>query len=506
MIGRGRLSLAAAVTMSTALGACGTAPTAGPPPATLRIALRADVTGFLPGPPLVNESFTLQVNRSVYEPLVRFDRELRLQSALAERWSNPDDRTYRFVLRQGTRFSDGRPLTSADVVASLEANRKGWVTRDFLQAIESVREVGEREIEIRTRLPYLALLTRLPWGLVLPREALESRKAGAPGTGPYAIESWEPGRGYVFVRNDHYQGPRPAFDRVVHTVVPDATARMALMERGEADAADHVPPEQAQRLSANPALRVVSRAGICVLFLGLRVDRPPFSDVRLREAIDLALDREELSRRALAGRAAVATQLVPPSIVGFDPAVRRPRPDIARARALVAAAGYPGGLDVRIDGPSNRYVNDVAVLQELARQLREIGVRAVVNPLDKRVFFDLIEGGRSSMHLLGYSCESGDAGDILDAFLHSPTGGALGSLNSTGLADTELDRLTDEADRARVDAERAVRLRRAVARAHELRAVLPLVVQNETVVLSKRLAWSPPFNMALSPEDMRPAP
>ena len=500
-----RIRLAAAVAMAVAT-ACGRAPVPDPPQATLRIALRADVTGFLPGPPLVNESFTLQANRSVYEALVRFDGDLRLQPGLAERWSNPDDWTYRFVLRPGVRFSDGRLLTSADVVASLEANRKRWVTQDFLHAIESVRAVGGREVEIRTRLPYLALLTRLPWGLVLPGEALDTRTHGAPGTGPYAIESWEPGRGYVFVRNRYFGGPRPAFERVVHTVVPSASARLSLVERGLADAADHVPVDEADRLARDPALRVVSRAGICVLFLCLRVDRPPFSDPRLREAIDLAVDREELARRALSGRAAVATQLVPPSIVGFDPAVRRPGPDLARARALVAAAGYTHGLEVRLDGPRNRYVNDVAVVREIARQLQQIGLRVVANALDKRDFFALIARGGSSMHLVGYSCESGDAGDILGSFLHSPTGTALGSLNSTGVADPELDRLMEDADRARADAERAVRLRRAVARAHALRAALPLVVQTETVVLSRRLAWSPPFNMALAPEDLRPAP
>ena len=501
-----RRGLAAVVWLAVAHAGCGEAPVLDPHPTTLRIALRADVTGFLPGPPMVNESFTLQANRSVYAALVRFDGDLRLQSGLAERWSNPDDRTYRFVLRPGVRFSDGRLLTTEDVVASLEANRKTWVTRDFLQAIESVRSIGDREVEIRTRLPYLALLTRLPWGLVLPSESVGTRTHGAPGTGPYAIEKWEAGRGYVFVRNRYFGGPRPAFDRVVHTVVPSSTARMKLVERGLADAADHVPPDDADRLARDPALRIVSRPGICVLFLCLRVDRPPFSDPRLREAIDLAIDREELARRALSGRAAVANQIVPPSIVGFDPAVRRAGPDLARARALVAEAGHPRGLEVRLDGPRNRYVNDIAVVQEIARQLQRIGVRVVANTLDKRDFFALIAGGGSSMHLVGYSCESGDAGDILGSFLHSPTGTALGSLNSTGIADPELDRLMDEADRARADAERAVRLRRAAARAGALRAALPLVVQTETVVLSRRLAWEPPFNMALAPEDVRPAP
>lgn len=472
----------------------------------MRIALRADVTGFLPGPPIVNEAFTLQTNRSLYESLVRFDRELRLRPGLAERWSNPDDRTYRFVLRPGVRFSDGQPLTALDVVASLEANRKGWVTRDYLQAIESVRAVGGREVEIRTRFPHLALLARLPWAPVLPRAALEKGLSPAPGTGPYRLESWEPGRGFVFARNPFFDRLAPAFARVVHTVVPDDAARLALVERGLADAADHVPPRELERLSRDPALRVVSGAGLRVLFLCLRVDRPPFSDPRVREALDHALDREELVRRALGGRAEPATQIVTSSIVGFEPALRLPRPDPARARALLAAAGHPRGLEVRLDGPSNRYVNDVALLQEIARQLAVVGVRATVNASDKRDFFPLIERGDSSMHLLGYACESGDAGDALGALLHSSTGGALGSLNSTGLADPDLDRLVEAADAARTDADRARLLRSAVARAAELRAALPLVVQQETVVLSRRIAWDPPLTMALSPEDLRPAP
>jgi peptide/nickel transport system substrate-binding protein len=251
---------------------------------------------------------------------------------------------------------------------------------------------------------------------------------------------------------------------------------------------------------------VVTGAGLRVLFLGLRVDRPPFSDPRVREAVDLALDRAELARRALGGRAAPATQVVPPSIVGFDPALRLPVPDRARARALLASAGHRSGLDVRLDGSRNRYVNDVEILQELARQLGEVGVRATVNALDKQDFFPLIERGDSAMHLLGFSCESGDAGDLLASLTHSPTGGPLGSLNSFGLADRALDDLIGDADRARTDRERARRLRLAVARVAELRAALPLVVQAEAVVLSRRLAWEAPLNMALSAEDLRPAP
>ena len=469
----GRAPLAALVIAG--LACCRPAQMPPPPAGTLRIALRADVTGFFPGPPLVNEAFTLQANRSVYESLVRFDRDLRLRPGLAERWSNPDDRTYRFELRPGVRFSDGTPLTAADVVASLEANR----ARLGHPRLPAGRRVGAGDRRARGRDPDPLPLSRPAHPPALgPRGPPRGRRAGPlAGARHRPLSRRELGAGPRATSSSATRtttGPVPAFARVVHTVVPDDAARMALVERGEADAADHVPLEEVERLSRNPAVRVVSGAGLRVLFLGLRVDRPPFSDPRVREAIDLALDREELVRRALGGRAEPATQLVPPSIVGFDPALRLPPPDPARARALLASAGHPHGLDVRLDGPSNRYVNDVAILRELARQLGEVGVRVTVNAIDKREFFPLIERGDSAMHLLGWACESGDAGDVLGrpaALRHGRPA------RQPELARARRPRAgraaSRRADRARTDRERARRLRLAVARVAGLRAALP---------------------------------
>jgi peptide/nickel transport system substrate-binding protein len=494
-------------TLALALLCCGPREPDAVPAARddLRIAVRADVAGFFPDAG-VNESFTVQVNGLIFETLTRFDDRLQLAPGLAARWESPDDRTYRFDLRPGARFADGRRLTAHDVVASLEANRAGWVTRDYLQAVESVRALDETRVEIRTRTPYLALLTRLPWAYVVPRAALRGSGSGAApsvvGSGPYRLVEWRPGEEIRLARNPHWGGPSPDFADVSLRVMPDAAARVAAVEKGEADVADQVPLAEIERLSRDPRLRVVERSGLRVLFLALRVDRPPFSDPRVREALDLALDRRELSRRALQGRAEPATQLVPPSIVGYDPGLRATAVDRGRARALLHAAGAEG-LAFRLDGPNNRYVNDREILAELARQLGEIGLRVEASAIDKRDFFPLIESGGSAAHLVGYACESGDAGDVLNSMLHSARGGPLGSLNSLGVADEALDALIAEADAARTDDARARSLRAALQRATQLRAALPLVIQTEAVLLGPRVAWDPPLNLALRPERMK---
>ena len=475
-------------------------------PESLTLAVRADVTGFFPNPPIESEAFTVDVNRSLFETLVRFDPGFRLQPGLAERWENPDDRTFVFEIRQGIRFSSGKPLTARDVAASLNASRqRGWVLSEYLQAIESAVAVDERQVRVRTHHPSLVLLAKLTWAFVLPAEATNETPVPVVGTGPYRLESWTPGREFVLARNPHFRGPPPAFSPVRFRIEPDAGRRLDLVLRGEAEVADNVPLDALDNLQGRSDVRVLAQPSLRVLFLCLRVDQAPLSDPRVREAVDLALDRQELIARALSGRAEPASQLVPAAVVGFNPKLTVPGPDRPRARRLLAQAGHPRGLKIRLDGPNNRYVNDVRILHEIARQLSLVGIEAEVNSIDKAEFFPLIQSGRSKLHLLGWSCESGEAGDILDSLLHSPLPGRQVDLNSVGLADAELDRLIDEANASTTDLRRVLLLQQAMARAGEIRATLPLLVQTEAVLLSRRIAWDPTLTLALRPEAMRPA-
>lgn len=470
----------------------------------MTLAVRADVTGIFPNPPTMNESYTLHVNGNVFEGLVRFDSRLNLAPALAERWEDVDERTCVFTLRAGLRFSDGRPVTARDVAASLTAARtRGWITRDYLQSLESVQALDERRVAVRTRFPYPVLLHKLPWGYVLPADLVERTPVPAVGTGPYRVESWAPGRELVLARNPHFRGPAPAFERARFLAIPEASARVEALLRGEADLADQIPPERIDALRTQPGLEVKEHLSSRVLFLGLRMDRPPFADPRVRQAFDLALDREELIARALGGRGTPASQLVPPSIVGFNSRLAMPRPDRQRAGRLLASAGYGDGLAIRLDGTHNRYPNDRAILHEVARQLALIGVRVEVNALDKRDFYAGL--AESSFHLLGWACESGDAGDALDTLLHSPTAGLLGSANTTRTSDPTLDSLIDAGNRSAAGAERTAHLQAALARAAELRPVIPLVVPTEAAAVSSRIRWETPWNLALRIEDLRPA-
>lgn len=502
---RRRLPLALAAAVAWA-GCREEAPAAIPRDA-LTVAVRADITGLYPNPPIVkNEAYTLHTNANVLEGLVRFDSQLRLAPALAERWENPDERTYVFHLRRGLRFSDGRPLVSRDVAASLNAAReRDWAVRDYLRAVESVTAPDDERVVIRTRFPYQILLTKLQWAFVLPADAVARRVVPVVGSGPYKVDSWTPGRELRLSRNPEFHGPAPAFASARLVVVPDEAERVAMLLRGDADIATDVPLDAVESLKARRDVSVVRRGSLRVLFLELRPDTPPFGDPRVREAIDLALDRNELIARALAGFTEPATQIVHPSVVGYNPAIVATRPDRARARQLLAEAGIKPGTEIRLDGPNNRYVNDGRILAEVARQLAEVGLAVRVNTLDKVEFFKLIVSGASGFHLLGWSCESGEAGDVLDAAFHSPSGGFANTDNSLGLADPELDRLIDQSNASTSVGGRTALLQKALARVAGLRVALPLVLQAEAVAMRTGIRWDPPRNSALLLAEVSPA-
>lgn len=221
--GPGRLALCA---LLLAGFGCGPAPTGDL--ATVRVAIRADVTGFYPNPPIVNEGFTIWTNLQVFEGLTGLDSELRAVPALAEGWESPNDTTYVFHLRRGLRFSDGRPLTARDVAASVNAAQtRGWVSRESLQAIRGARALDDRRVEIETGFPYLVLPFRLVRGLVLPADVLDLSPVPPIGTGPYRLERWQPGREFVLARNPHYRGPAPHFDQGRFELLTAAVRRVA---------------------------------------------------------------------------------------------------------------------------------------------------------------------------------------------------------------------------------------------------------------------------------------
>ena len=465
---------------------------------TLTIAVRADVTGIYPNPPTQAEAFTIDVNSNVFEGLVRFGKNMNPEPAVAETWENRDDNTWIFHLRKRIRFSNGDYVKADDVVASIEtALNRPFTTASFLQHIKSVRALASDIVEIKTHYPYPILLSQLTVGFILPKKVLQGTKIPPIGTGPYKVKRWVVGKQLELERNRYYHGDAPTFSQIRFVVEPIGAKRIkALLER-KAQIADYIPLEDVDRLKRNREIKITNRPGTRVLFLTFRMDRPPFSDIRLRQAIELGIDREDLIRRALFGKAAVASQLVPPQVAGYNPEIEIPKTDRNRARQLIQEAGYVDGFSVRLDGTKDRYVNDVQILNEVARQLESIGIKVSVNPMPKTEFFPFLAAGKSDFNLVGFSCDTLYASLALDTLMRSPKPGTRYSQNYQGLADPILDQLIDQAWHEPSLKIRTAFYAQAIKRISEIHAIVPLEIQPETIALSRDIDWEPPLTFAL---------
>ena len=465
---------------------------------SLTLAVRADVTGFLPNPPAVNEGYTLTINGNIFEGLVELDRLKRVVPALARSWENPDRNTYVIDLRPGLEFSDGSPVTSADFVASFNAAvNQSWPTRVYFRAFESVETEGDHRLIITTHSQYHTFLTQLHRGFVLPASAVEQHPVPTIGTGPYTLTHWEPGQYFALTSNPRYRGPMPAFEKVRFEIYPDDDQRIEAVLSGHAQVADHIPLNRIAELQKTPGVHVIVRQSSRVLFLGLRLDHEPFADPRVREAIDLGLDRKLLLDNAMAGFGTPASQVVASAVHGFNPTLPVTQPNQEKARKLLAEAGYPDGFTIELAGTHNRYVNDSQVLEEIARQLEGIGLSVTIKFMDKTDFFSYLDSGDANFFMLGWDSETGEAGNILGNLVHSDGGGFSGPSNIVALDDPELDALIDRAESSPTIEERMLRLQEAMAKLAADRPFVPLYVQPGAVLVSSSVHWEPQDDLGL---------
>ncbi len=482
------------VLLACALAACRKA--AAPVADTLTIVLSNDVSSLDPNQEV--ESVTDSVLFNAYEPLVAFDHDLRAQPLIAESWQHLAPERWRFKLRANVRFHDGALLTADDVRESLLRLRDAPTLEaaHFGAVIADVVAVAPDTVEVVTREPR-SLLTSLPF-LYITRPAPAGTFPPFIGTGPYRIVERVPGHKVRLERVDTYWGGPAAYREVTFVPVREPDQRALRITQGLADIAYGIPHEQL--LKPLPGVRLVRHAGLTVYYIGLDVgDRPdnPFRDQRVREAMHLAIDREALVRDSLHGAGAPAAQPVAPLVFGYEPAIKVPARDVARAKSLMAAAGFGSGFDVRIDLPRNR-----GTLGTLLRaQLAEVGIR--LEPHNVEDVYALAESGKSAMFVVGWDCSSGESSEFYEFVLHTRTK-AFGQGNYGGWSNAEIDRIA-ERNGAELDTrKRQTMLREAATLSMRELPVIPLYVADDVYAVREGISLKLRADSEIRLVDLRP--
>lgn len=419
----------------------------------LRVAEATDIVTLDPAFAADRPSHT--VIGHLYQRLMRYELdvqggELRVVPELVRRVESSDDgRVWTLWLRGGQVFSDGNPVDAIAVKYSLErilAPAIGSPYRPLLEPVREIEVVGPEQLRIRTGQPYSSLVENLAayqTAVVSPRAAgrLPLREFGRQpvGSGPYQLEQWQPGQQVVLSRNPRFSGKQPWADRIVFRPIPEAAARVVALEAGDVDIAMRVPPEVAGRLEARPDLDVLKVPTTFQISFELNHRRKPFDDVRIRRAVNLAVDRRAIIERLLLGGGKVPTGPAP-SGVTYRVNLPEYRYDPDEARRLLAEAGYPQGFSTVLWTPAARYGKDREVAQAVQAYLAEVGIRAEIRVWEWGAYVSAIArpDKDAGLYLLGVSIPTADWRFYRNFRSDAPT-------NYSGYRNAEVDRLLDEA-------------------------------------------------------------
>lgn len=456
---------------------CQPAPASSVP---LRIGFYAPPLG--PDPHLYNEYVSFTVSAHVYETLTSLDPFLRVGPALAQSWDSPDEWTWRLHLRRGVRFHDGRPLTAADVAFSLERARSHPSSEyaGYLVTLQRVRVLDEATLELVTHRPNSMLLNKLAFIFIVPQGAPE-RIDQPLGTGPYRAH-YQPDGSVRLTAFDGYWGPPPAEREALLTFFESRIGPARSLLAGEVDVVVDPAPEEVQRLRAAPGIHITTLRSPSVDILYMRLDAPPFSDVRVRQAIHLALDRPALVQTLLSGLGQASAQPVSRGTFGFDPDAKPPSRDLAAARRLLAQAGYPGGFDVALE------LRDDLRADSIAAQLADAGLRVTLKPARADALLKRLASGEARFAYLTLLCDSGDASDTFESALHSRARG-FGASNYAGYGNRALDELIETSAGTRQLGERRRLLQQCTRLAMKDLPMIPLFERDWSFAFREDVRW-----------------
>lgn len=435
-----------------------------------------------------------------YEPLVTTDANMTILPCLATRWDNPDLVTWIFHIRPGVRFHSGKRLEAEDVVYSFDRLLK---SRDlgmsgYLLNIQRVRAIDPLTFEIRTSAPMSILLHKLRFVLIIPKGAVPaSLQNEVDGTGPYALAGWTPGSEIRMVRNERTWGAKPPLKKVTFRLArsPDEALLDLTSNRSDLIQANS---RNAEALSRKvPGVEVQRRPSIFVKFLSFDQAHEttpfcpgisnPFRNLLVRQAINLAIDRAALVAR-LSTESIPAWQAVPPSIFGFNPAIRQPTYQPERARALLAEAGLPKGFAVTL------HVRNIFLeaAQIVAQMLGKVGIRVTVASLPDAEFFDVVSNHRASFFLSRFGCPTGDVSEILDNTVHTlDPARHLGAQNDGGFSNPALDRKIEESLQILDMSRRRPVLQEIMADMTNDLVWVPLYVDQDVYAIRAPFVWHP---------------
>ncbi|WP_126424868.1 ABC transporter substrate-binding protein [Brevibacillus marinus] len=399
-----------------------------------------------------NNTSTEAVHINMFNYLVKKGRNQEVLPDLATSWKQLDATTWEFKLREGVKFHNGDPFTAADVKYTLERVARDNTLLEYgnYKQIKEVKIMDDYTVHIITNGPQPVLLNRLSrlGSGMMPSKYIQEKGFDEflkhpVGTGPYKFKEWKRDDRLILEKFDDYFGEKPKWDEVVFRSIPEDSTRVSELLTGGVDLAVNIPPTDLERIQQNEGTYVVQSPTQRVMQLTVRMTPgTPTADPKVREAIDLAIDKQAIVDNILAGGGTVTRTRVTPGNFGADPSLYgQSLYDPERAKQLLIEAGYPNGLELTLTSPSGRYLKDKETAELIQAMLGEVGIKVNLELVEWSKYNELYRGKKmKELFMISY------ANSMFDASLAFDRARSEIARGETDYNNPEVDKLLEEAE------------------------------------------------------------
>jgi peptide/nickel transport system substrate-binding protein len=442
-------------------------------------------------PMLDTSPISINVFRNVFDALTRIDADGAVVPLLAESWTASEDtKTWEFAIRGNAKFHDGAPVTVDDVVWSYQrlAGEQKSPVRTYINKVKTVEASGGNKVRFTLGEPFAAFDRQVSLISIIPKRAFEeigaAKFALAPvGSGPFRVVRWVKDDRVELAAFDGYWAGAPKIKTLIFRPVPSETTRAAALSSGELDVVPILPPALVNSLSARKGLKIERVASNKVVYVGFDVKNPLLADLRIRQAIDHAIDRNALTARLLRGLGKPAGQVVAPVNFGHAGDIQPTPFDPARAKQLVAASGYKGEKIV-LQYPNNNLAFGEEVAQAIANYLGQVGINVELQGMEYSAFFPLwVNRKLNGLHLFAFGPSIMDA-DLIIGSLYDSSGRVYWS-------DPAVDRLAQQQRGERDPDKRRALIAEILKLSRDNLPYAPLYNEVHAYGVRDRVKWTP---------------
>jgi peptide/nickel transport system substrate-binding protein len=488
-----------------------------------------------------------QLRRNFFESLVGADEKQQLFPLLAESWKPLDDTRWEFKLRDGVTFSDGSTFDAYDVVYTIcripGVPDSPSLFTTYTKFIQDVEVVDPLTLIFHTEGPYPLVPTEVStWGIIsakangvdgasidfspegcgdlaYPETQAFNDGSAAIGTGPFLLESFRRGEGVDMVPNPTYWGEAAPWARVAMKPLTSDGPRVAALFAGDVDFIEKPPLQDLERIRDQDGFDVVQGISNRVIYLHMdHAQEPspmitgtdgknPLMDIRVREALSIAINRDAIVDRIMGGVAVAAGELLPAGMFGAhdEGDMRPPSYDVERAKALLTEAGYPNGFGITIGTPNDRYINDAQVAQAVAQMWARIGVTTEIDAVTASTFFSRRNKYEFSVYLAGWGAGTGEMSSPLKALLATRDADrGYGGTNRGQYSNAEFDTKLTEALATVDDAARQELLRETSRMGMADWAIIPLHFEVTPWAMTSAFTYIPRVDQYTLPAEIKP--